>query len=207
LAIALCLIGRAPQTRAADDVIGVPSFHTVTESDTLLDIAREYDLGYVEVRAANPGVDPWLPSAGNTLTLPRQHVLPDAPRRGIVINLPELRLYYFPARGAPSSFPIGIGGEGRETPVGHTTIARKRIHPTWTPTKSEREEDPDLSASVPPGPDNPMGDRALYLGWTGYAIHGTDKPYSIAGATATAASACIRTTSRPCSILSVSVRR
>jgi L,D-transpeptidase ErfK/SrfK len=113
------------------------------------------------------------------VTLPTQYVLPTAPRRGIVINLPELRLYYFPPRGEPRSFPIGIGGEGKETPVGRTRVADRRAHPIWVPTKSEHAEDPDLPPAVGPGPDNPMGDYALYLGWKGYAIHGTNKPYSI----------------------------
>lgn len=163
----------------ADDVIGTLETYVTREEDTLLDVARDHDLGYVEIRAANPGIDPWLPGEGTVLTLPTRHILPDAPRRGIVVNLPELRLYYYPAKGAPRSFPIGIGGEGKETPVGHTRIAAKRIHPAWVPTKSEHEEDPDLPASIPPGPDNPMGDYALYLGWKGYAVHGTNRPYSI----------------------------
>jgi L,D-transpeptidase ErfK/SrfK len=171
--------GALTSASPAGDLIGVPTAYVTREEDTLLDIARTYDLGYVEIRAANPGVDPWLPGAGKSLTLPTQNVLPDAPRRGIVINLAELRLYYFPSKGEPHSFPIGIGGEGKETPIGRTEIASKRVHPAWIPTKSEHEEDPDLPAAVPPGPDNPMGDYALYLGWKGYAIHGTNKPYSI----------------------------
>ncbi len=169
----------APRAALAGDLIGIPEIYETQSQDTLLDIARDHDLGYVEIRAANPGIDPWLPGAGKRLTLPSQHVLPDAPRRGIVINLPELRLYYYPAGGEPRSFPIGIGDEGWETPVGHTEVAEKRVHPSWVPTKSEHEEDPDLPPSIGPGPDNPMGDYALYLGWRGYAIHGTNKPYSI----------------------------
>lgn len=162
------------------DLIDIPTFVVTRTQDTLLDIARSYDVGYVEIRAANPGVDPWLPGTGKTIAVPTQHILPDAPRRGIVINLPELRLYYFPADGGmPRSFPIGIGGEGMETPVGHTEIIRKQLHPVWIPTRAEREEDSDLPARVDPGPDNPMGDQALYLGWAGYAIHGTNRPYSI----------------------------
>jgi L,D-transpeptidase ErfK/SrfK len=170
-----------PETQAAPggDIVGSPMTYVTEEQDTLLDVARAYDLGYVEIRAANPGMDPWLPGAGKTVTLPTQFVLPNAPRRGMVINLPELRLYYFPPRGEPRSFPIGIGGEGKETPVGRTRIADKRPHPVWVPTKSEHAEDPDLPPAVGPGPDNPMGDYALYLGWKGYAIHGTNKPYSI----------------------------
>jgi L,D-transpeptidase ErfK/SrfK len=107
------------------------------------------------------------------------HVIPNAPRQGIVINLAELRLYYFVPGKPPRSFPLGIGREGKETPLGRTTVLRKRAHPVWIPTRSEREEDPELPALVEPGPDNPMGDYALYLGWSGYAIHATNKPYSI----------------------------
>ena len=162
-----------------DSVIGILGRDVTREEDTLLDIARAHDLGYVEILAANPGVDPWLPGAGITVVLPTQFVLPDTPRQGIVINLPELRLYYYPRGGAPRSFPLGIGGEGAETPVGRTQVARKQTHPTWFPTSSERAENPELPTSVPPGPDNPMGDYALYLGWRGYAIHGTNLPYSI----------------------------
>ncbi len=180
LAASIAFLALDTQARAlAGDVIGIPEIYVTQSRDTLLDIARDHDIGYVEIRAANPGIDPWLPGAGKVLTLPSQHVLPDAPRRGIVINLPDMRLYYYPPKGEPRSFPIGIGDEGWETPVGRTEIVDKRVHPVWVPTKSEHEEDPDLPPSIGPGPDNPMGDYALYLGWTGYAIHGTNKPYSI----------------------------
>jgi L,D-transpeptidase ErfK/SrfK len=182
LIVAAVMAAPAPSCAApgGQDVIGIPSEFVTRESDTLLDVARAHDLGYVETRAANPGIDPWLPGTGKTLALPTQHVLPDAPRRGIVINLSELRIYYFPPRGGePRTFPIGIGGEGKETPLGTTKIARKRVHPAWVPTTSEHEEEPELPASIGPGPDNPMGDAALYLAWPGYAIHGTNKPYSI----------------------------
>jgi len=179
VAVATLLLGGSGTGSAAQDLIGTPTHYVTREEDTLLDIALDYDLGYVEIRASNIGIDPWLPGAGHALVLSTQHVLPDAPRRGIVINLPELRLYYFPDKGEPRTFPIGIGGEGFETPVGRTQIARKRPHPTWYPTRSEREEDAKLPAVVAPGPDNPMGEFALYLGWQGYAIHGTNRPYSI----------------------------
>ena len=174
--------GPAAPAPTGDDLIGIVSTVETREEDTLLDLAHDSDIGYVEIRAANPGVDPWLPGAGRKVVLPTAHLIPDAPRTGIVINLAELRLYYFPPRGSgepPRTFPIGIGGEGKETPVGRTSVAGKRAHPTWNPTPSERQEDPDLPERVAPGPDNPMGDFALYLGWKAYAIHGTNKPYSI----------------------------
>lgn len=175
----LTLLGVSGVTAWAADIIGAPGTYVTQEADTLLDVAHVYDLGYVEIRAANPGVDPWLPGAGVPVLLPTQHVLPKAPRRGIVINLAELRLYYFPSDGEPRSFPIGIGREGYETPVGRTSVLRKRVDPAWVPTKSEREENPDLPAVVGPGPDNPMGKFALYLAWPSYAIHGTNQIYSI----------------------------
>ena len=180
-AIGSAVISSTPiKLRPPNDLIGIPTTYTTKYEDTLLDIGLAYDVGYVEIRAANPGIDPWLPGAGKIIRVPTQQILPNAPRRGIVINLAELRLYYYPADGgAPQSFPIGIGGEGKETPIGHTEIARKATHPVWIPTKSEHDEDPDLPATVGPGPDNPMGDYALYLGWKGYAIHGTNKPYSV----------------------------
>lgn len=176
-AIALGLVFSQPTW--ADDLIGMKTIYETRVEDTLPDIAQRFDLGYVEIRTANPDVDPWLPGAKKWLTLPTQHILPRAPRKGIVVNLPELRLYYFLSDREVLTFPLGIGKEGYETPLGSTTVRRKRIHPTWVPTASEHAETPGLPTQVPPGPDNPMGELALYLGWSGYAIHGTNKPYSI----------------------------
>lgn len=148
--------------------------------DTLLDVARKFNLGYVEMVAANPGTDPWLPGEGTQIVLPTVHLLPDAKPEGIIINLADMRLYYFATPGAPPrSYPIGIGRDGLTTPLGTTKIVRKTKDPTWRPTARMREEDPKLPAAVPPGPDNPMGDRAMYLGWSQYAIHGTNKPWGV----------------------------
>lgn len=160
-------------------MLGIPTVIITQQSDTLLDIGRRYDAGFVEMREANPEIDPWLPGSDIPVRVPTEHILPDAPHFGIVINLSELRLYYFPLHGKVRSFPIGTGDEGKDTPVGTTKVARKRPHPSWIPTKSEHDEDPSLPEVVGPGPDNPMGDFALYLAWSGYAIHGTNKPDSI----------------------------
>ncbi len=161
-------------------IIGELQQITTRYEDTLVHLARKYNVGFVAMRAANPGVDPWLPGSGTRITIPGQHLLPDAPHRGIVINLPEMRLYYYaPDSDVPASYPIGIGRSGLTTPVGTTTIARRVADPVWYPTERMRREDPTLPAQVLPGPENPMGTHAMYLGWPSYAIHGTDKPYSI----------------------------
>jgi len=177
-AIFLLLVAAAPNIPPSA-ILGIPTMVVANENDTLLDLAQLYDVGFVEMREANPGVDPWMPGAGRPIRVPTEHILPDAPHSGIVINLSELRLYYFPPHGEVRSFPIGTGDEGKATPTGTTRIARRQQHPTWIPTKSEHEEDPALPDAVGPGPDNPMGNFALYLAWSGYAIHGTNKPDSI----------------------------
>lgn len=155
-------------------------YETVKEDDTLIEIAYREDIGYVELRAANPELDPWLPGEGKTVLLPKQHLLPDGPRSGIVINLGEMRLYHYKKPGqAPISYPLGIGREGLDTPMGGTTIVSKRVAPTWIPTPRMRKEHPELPAVVGPGPDNPLGPMALYLGWPEYRIHGTNRPWGI----------------------------
>jgi L,D-transpeptidase ErfK/SrfK len=160
-----------------DSVVGNLADYVTQEGDNLADIARHFDIGYTEMLAANPGVDPWSPGVGRRLTIPSLYILPDAPRRGIVINLAERRLYYFPARGKTvQTYPIGIGAIGFTTPLSTTTVVRKEPNPVWIPPPSIHEENPDLPASVGPGPDNPLGAFALRLGWPNYLIHGTNKP-------------------------------
>ena len=156
-------------------LIGEPVTHRVASGDTLLDIAHQYDIGYVAMIAANPVLDPWVPGVGKEIVVPTQHLLPQAPHEGIVVNIAEMRLYYFPtAEGEPVTFPIGIGDEGTTTPSGQTRIVRKADHPTWYRTKSEIANKPWAPKIVPPGPDNPLGAYALYLGWPSYLIHGVD---------------------------------
>ncbi|MCI5059805.1 MAG: L,D-transpeptidase family protein [Alphaproteobacteria bacterium] len=162
------------------DYIGELIIHKAVFEDTLIHLARGNALGFVELRAANPTLDPWIPGAGARITLPTQHILPEAPREGLVINLAEMRVFYFKTPGeAPLTFPISIGREGLQTPTGTTKIVRKKAGPTWRPTERMKKEDPELPDVVPPGPDNPLGTHALYLGWPQYALHGTNKPYGI----------------------------
>lgn len=164
----------------AKDYFGETVVHKAAFEDTLIHMARANGLGFVELRAANPTLDPWIPGAGARIILPKKHILPEAPRKGLVINLAEMRVYYFKEAGKePQTYPISIGRDGLQTPTGSTKIVRKADGPTWRPTKRMRDEDPNLPASVGPGPENPLGAYALYLGWPQYLMHGTNKPYGI----------------------------
>jgi L,D-transpeptidase ErfK/SrfK len=171
-----------------ESVVGQNIIIQAKASETLLDIARRYDVGYSEIKIANPNIDPWLPKEGSEVLVPTQYVLPQAPRKGVVINLAEMRLYYFPESrvGQPGiiiTHPIGIGREGWSTPLGTTSIVGKKKNPTWIPPQSIRAEhkangDP-LPRRVLPGPDNPLGKFALRLGMPGYLIHGTNRPWGV----------------------------
>ena len=172
---------RAAKTAFAyPDMIGELRYYTATKEDTLLDLARAHNLGYVEMVAANPGVDPWIPGAGTNINLPTGHLLPDGPREGVLLNLIDQRLYYFPPGGKPAeSYPIGTGQDAWGTPLGSTKITRKKQNPTWYVPKSIQKDDPTLPALIRPGPDNPLGRHALYLGWKSYLIHGTNNPWGV----------------------------
>lgn len=146
------------------------------QKDVVFDIARKNRLGVLEVLAANDGLDPWLPGEGTRITLPSAHILPRAKREGILVNIAELRLYYFKSGRLLMTAPIGIGREGYKTPLGTTKIVKKQKDPTWYPTPSTRRDNPELPAAVKPGPDNPLGAYALRLGWPRYLIHGTNTP-------------------------------
>jgi L,D-transpeptidase ErfK/SrfK len=172
------------------DVIGEMVTTAADAQDTLLDLARRYGLGYEEITNANPGIDPWLPGAGTPVVVPKQRLLPRAPRAGIVINLPEHRLYWFPppVAGKPPvvwTFPVSIGKMDWNTPLGRTTIVSKAKDAPWIPPKSVREEHEKRGEPLPPvvpgGPDNPMGRYKMALGIPGgaYLIHGTNRPAGI----------------------------
>ncbi len=168
-----------PAPALEHDLLGRLETVTTTASDTLVDLAVEHRVGYLELLIANRGVNPWAPGQGTRVVLPKAHLLPAGPKRGIVINLAEQRLYYFADGKEPVSFAIGIGREGFQQPLGDTSITRMKENPTWYPTDSARRDDPELPVAVPPGPDNPLGSRALYLGWPRYLIHGTNKPFGV----------------------------
>lgn len=169
-------------------VIGEPQVVYARADDTFSDLARTYGLGYDELVAANPDVDPWLPGEGTAVLLPTQFILPDVKREGIVLNIASKRLFYFPpvTEGQAQivkTYPIGIGRVGWETPLGLSKVIDKAVDPTWWVPASVRKEhaemgDP-LPSVVPPGPDNPLGSRVLRLDMPGYLIHGTNQPYGV----------------------------
>ncbi len=169
-------------------VVGELQRVTVEGENTLSDLAREYGLGFDEIVAANPEVDPWLPGVGTEVLLPTQYVLPDASRSGIVLNVASKRLFYYPpvVQGefpVVYTFPIGIGRVGWETPTGVTEVIDKARDPNWYVPASVRKEHAaagnPLPAVVPPGPDNPLGRYVLKLDMPGYLIHGTNQPYGV----------------------------
>ncbi len=158
------------------------------DDDTFVDIGRRFGLGYDELVAANPGVDPWLPGAGTEILLPTLFILPDAPRKGVVLNIASMRLFRYSepdaaGRQTVETFPVGIGRVGWATPVGEFSVIQKTENPAWNPPASVRKEheeagDP-LPAVVPPGPDNPLGSHAIRLNLPSYLIHGTNKPAGV----------------------------
>lgn len=169
-----------------EDVIGRLAVVRLKWGDTLPDIARHYSLGINTISAANPGVDVWVPRSGEFVVLPVSFILPETRRKGIVINLAAMRLFYYKKDGeqlAVSTFPVGVGTAERPTPMGRMVISRKKVRPTWYVPASiaadHRKKGDPLPASVPPGPLNPLGEYALYLSKAGYLVHGTNKPASI----------------------------
>ncbi len=170
------------------DVIGSVSTITARYEDTLVDIARRHGLGYTDVVRANPDVNVWVPGEGAEIILPNRFVLPPGPREGLVLNLAEYRMYYFPKpkEGQPAyvyTYPMSIGRMDWETPLGNTKIIAMAKNPSWYVPQSVLDEhaadgDP-LPRIVKPGPDNPLGTRALRLGLPGYLIHGTNRPAGV----------------------------
>ena len=170
-------------------LVGQNTVHVVEDNGGSLEaIAKKYNVGFLALLQANPGVDPYVPRPGSVLTIPLQTLLPDAPREGIVINLAELRLYYYqPGTNSVTVYPICIGQLGGDTltPTMVTTISDKRANPTWTPTANIRARYKangiDLPAVVPAGPDNPMGHHAIRLAAYGgvYLLHGTNADFGI----------------------------
>ena len=175
---------------ASDAVLGEVKTLVARHEDTLLDLGRAHGVGYEEIVAANPGVDPWVPGEGRQIVIPSLYILPDAPREGIVISLAEHRLYYYP-KPKPGetpvviTYPISTGKMDWKTPLGVSRVIDKRVRPTWYPPESVRREHAadgrPLPKAVPPGPDNPLGEYAMRLDIPGgaYLIHGTNRPIAV----------------------------
>ncbi len=171
-----------------DEVVGAPTIVAASREETLLDIARRYDIGQEEILLANPSVDRWLPEDGAKVTLPTAYILPRAERKGLVLNVPEMRLYYYPQRtfgeaGVVQTYPVSIGRMDWATPLGITQIVEKIKDPSWRPpdsiTAEHAADGENLPKVIPPGPDNPLGKFALRLGLPGYLIHSTNKPFGV----------------------------
>ena len=170
------------------NLVGVTREVEARQRDTLLDIARRYDVGQEAILLANPGIDRWLPGRGARVTIPSWHILPSTPFEGLVLNVPEMRLYYYPEaepgeQPRVDTYPVSIGRMDWATPLGETRLVAMQRDPPWYPPESIRREhaeagDP-LPAMVPPGPENPLGRHALRLGIPGYLIHGTNKVFGV----------------------------
>ena len=176
-------------------LIGQPKVHIVVKGDYFQQLAEQYNVGFLALLAANPQHDPFLLQIGTEVVIPNEMLLPFITRQGIVINLPELRLYYFSPEGNKVHvFPVGIGRQGLSTPLTSTVISDKRKNPIWRPTQEMQarhfaEHGKYLAKEVPPGPDNPFGKYALRLGTSEYLIHGSNKRFGIG---MRASSGCIR---------------
>ncbi len=168
-----------------DTVVGRVSTHKVVAGDTFVDLARHLDLGYNEMILANPDIDPWVPKVGSEIVVPSEWILPDTKRSGLVLNIPEMRLYYYDASGSQVyTFPVGLGRQEWRTPQGDFRVRGKTENPVWVIPESIRkerfEENGSTERSIPGGvPQNPLGRHRIELTLPSYAIHGTNKEYGV----------------------------
>jgi len=174
--------GAYPIPDSESIIVGRPQKYIIKNRETLIDIAREFDLGYNEIAFANRNIDPWIPVKGTEILIPTIWIVPEIMDKGILINLAGMRLYLFfhlNNRRFIRTFPVGIGREGFDTPEGNYSIIAKVKDPVWKVPESIRKERPELPTFIPPGPDNPLGKYWLQLSIKGYGIHGTNRPYGI----------------------------
>jgi len=159
--------------------VGREETELVSEGDTLLDVAHAHRVGFELLERQNPGVDRWIPKPGSVVRLPTRSVPPRTEPRGLVINIPEMRLYDFTVPDGPEVFHVAIGDGVDPTLLGEYRVGEKRVDPAWHVPESIQREKPELPPVVPPGPENPLGDRWMSIGSTSYGIHGTNNPWSI----------------------------
>ena len=169
---------QAVPKQAESDLLGETQTYTTVADDTLMKVAASHRLGLVALVAANPRLDPWYPGLNKNVVLPTVHLLPPGPRQGIVINLPEQRLYHFMPDGQATSYPVAMGRGVCDLAPGETKVAHRRRHPSWRPSIKLRAVRPDLPALVPPGQRNPLGKYALDLTIKGALIHGSPRPFT-----------------------------
>jgi L,D-transpeptidase ErfK/SrfK len=177
-----------PLPPPGENIVGEVRSELVYQGETLLDIGRRHGLGFEEIRRANPDVDLWLPEPGTEIVLPTRHILPAGPRKGIVLNVAELRLYYYPPpkpgeQAVVETYAVSIGRMDWSTPLGSSVVTQKLRDPAWYPPASVRQaaaaDGVTLPRVVPPGPDNPIGPHALRLDIPGYFIHSTNEPWGV----------------------------
>lgn len=165
-------------------IVGNASYISAGYGDTLSSLAQHYDLGLNALIDANPDINPRkrLPS-GTQIAIPAAHVLPPITRHGIVINLPEMRMYYYASNGIVKTYPIGIGRVGKTIPLAHTSVVRKAENPIWIPPEDiiafNEQQGIKLPKVMAAGPDNPLGPYAIYLSIPTYLIHSTIFPDSV----------------------------
>lgn len=178
-------LARVPADGELPGLVGRMQYHRVKAGETLLEVAREAGLGFHELRDANPAVDEWVPPPGAQVVVPSRWILPRSRYRGLVVNIPEMRMYVFPTHARPGelvplrTWAVGIGTEDAPSPIGSFTIRSKDANPTWIVPDSILRTMDRPQRVVPPGPDNPMGAYRLRLSHGVYAIHGTNDPWSI----------------------------
>lgn len=169
--------------RFKGEIIGEVEIHKAREGESLIEMARRFGLGYKEISGANPDLDPFVPGTDLPVVIPTTWILPEGSEAGgLLINISEMRLYYFfEYRGLRlvATFPVGVGGKDNQTPIGNFRVTEKIKEPTWHVPESIRRKKPHLPEQVPPGPDNPLGSHALRLSAEDILIHGTDKPWGV----------------------------
>ncbi len=174
--------GAFPMDDSDKSIIGINQNYRIKVNDTLIDLARRFDVGYNEIVMANPEVDPWVPEEDKNIIIPTSWIVPDLTGEGVLINLPEMRLYFFfkiDDKRFVKTFPLGIGRKGFNTPTGTFHITAKVEEPVWGVPETIRKKNPELPLFVPPGIDNPLGKYWIELSIEGYGIHGTNRPYGI----------------------------
>tara|TARA_R110002110_G_scaffold33533_1_gene114720 strand:+ start:39869 stop:40837 length:969 start_codon:yes stop_codon:yes gene_type:complete len=177
-------LSKTYQLNEQSNIVGMVKIITSKWGDTLPTVGRRHSMGGEEMEDANPAVDYWQPKVGSRIVIPSRYILPDASQKGIVINIAEMRLYYYhPKNNTVTTFPVAIGKEGWRTPIGKTKIIRMRENPTWVVPESiiadRRKNNMKVFKTMPPGPKNPLGKYAMNLGFKNIVIHGTPWPLGV----------------------------